>query len=82
MNQSDAPDAGTDAAYEAKLRADFDGQSRDDVLRDYREMLRIRRFEEAAARAYTRAGRKQITVETDLGARTVAMMSRLLGEQP
>jgi transcriptional regulator len=30
----------------------------------------------------TRAGRKQITVETDLWARTVAMMSRLLGEQP
>ena len=50
MTQTDAPDA----AYEAKLRADFAGQSRDDVLRDYREMLRIRRFEEAAARAYTR----------------------------
>ncbi len=59
MNQSEAaPDAAAetalDAAYEAKLRADYDGQSREDVLRDYREMLRIRRFEEAAARAYTR----------------------------
>ena len=55
MTQTDAaPDAAPDAAYEAKLRADFAGQSRDDVLRDYREMLRIRRFEEAAARAYTR----------------------------
>ena len=28
----------------------------------------------------TRAGRKQITVEADLWARTVAMMNRLLGE--
>ena len=55
MTQTDAaPDAAPDAAYEAKLRTDFAGQSRDDVLRDYREMLRIRRFEEAAARAYTR----------------------------
>jgi len=59
MNQSEAapdaaPDTAVDAAYEAKLRADYDGQSRDDVLRDYREMLRIRRFEEGAARAYTR----------------------------
>ena len=30
----------------------------------------------------TRAGRKQITVEADLWARTVAMMNRLLGEKP
>jgi pyruvate dehydrogenase E1 component alpha subunit len=59
MTQSEAapdaaPESTVDAAYEAKLRADYDGQSREDVLRDYREMLRIRRFEEAAARAYTR----------------------------
>lgn len=59
MNQSDAapdaaPETAVDAAYEAKLRADYEGESREDVLRDYREMLRIRRFEEAAARAYTR----------------------------
>ena len=32
--------------------------------------------------ALTRAGRKQITVEADLWARTVAMMNRLLGEKP
>ena len=32
--------------------------------------------------AITRAGRKQITVEADLWARTVAMMNRLLGEKP
>src|SRR5690606_9410743 len=55
MNQpDDAQDAGLDPEYEAKLRADYEGESREDVLRDYREMLRIRRFEEAAARAYTR----------------------------
>lgn len=46
--------AEADAAYEAQLRADFKAHSRDELLADYREMLRIRRFEEAAARAYTR----------------------------
>jgi pyruvate dehydrogenase E1 component alpha subunit len=45
---------GLDPAYEAKLREDFQAQSKDEILRDYRAMLRIRRFEEAAARAYTR----------------------------
>ena len=37
-----------------EVPADFQDQSKDDVLRDYRAMLRIRRFEESAARAYTR----------------------------
>ncbi len=37
-----------------EVPADFQGQTKDDVLRDYRAMLRIRRFEESAARAYTR----------------------------
>jgi pyruvate dehydrogenase E1 component alpha subunit len=46
--------AGQDSAELDQLRAEFADQSKDDVLRDYRAMLRIRRFEEAAARAYTR----------------------------
>ena len=37
-----------------EVPADFQGQTKDEVLRDYRAMLRIRRFEESAARAYTR----------------------------
>lgn len=51
MNQ---PETAPDPSYEAKLKSDFEQQSKEDVLRDYRDMLRIRRFEEAAARAYTR----------------------------
>ena len=38
----------------AEIAAQFKGQSKDDTLRDYLAMLRIRRFEESAARAYTR----------------------------
>ncbi|MBL9099704.1 MAG: pyruvate dehydrogenase (acetyl-transferring) E1 component subunit alpha [Myxococcales bacterium] len=37
-----------------KLKSEFADQQKDDLLRDYRAMLRIRRFEEAAARAYTK----------------------------
>jgi pyruvate dehydrogenase E1 component alpha subunit len=37
-----------------EVPADFQGQTKAEVLRDYRAMLRIRRFEESAARAYTR----------------------------
>jgi len=44
----------TPANVAAEIAAQFKGQSKDDVLRDYLGMLRIRRFEEAAARAYTR----------------------------
>jgi pyruvate dehydrogenase E1 component alpha subunit len=44
----------TDVSYEDQLKAAFKDQSKDDILRDYLAMLRIRRFEEAAARAYTR----------------------------
>ena len=44
----DTPD--TDAALPETLRA----ASKDDALHAFREMLRIRRFEENAARAYTR----------------------------
>jgi len=48
-------DATTPAAQAAaEIAAQFAGQSKDDVLRDYLAMLRIRRFEESAARAYTR----------------------------
>ena len=43
-----------DEKLAAEIAAQFAGQSKDDVLRDYLGMLRIRRFEEAAARAYTR----------------------------
>ena len=44
----------TEVSYEDQLKAAFKDQSKDDILRDYLAMLRIRRFEEAAARAYTR----------------------------
>lgn len=37
----------------AEIASQFKHQSKDEVLRDYLGMLRIRRFEEAAARAYT-----------------------------
>lgn len=37
-----------------EMPIDFKAQTKDEVLSDYRGMLRIRRFEEAAARAYTR----------------------------
>ncbi|HEY8377262.1 MAG TPA: thiamine pyrophosphate-dependent enzyme [Nannocystis sp.] len=80
MNQPDAaPDAGIDAAYEAKLRADFEGESRDDVLRDYREMLRIRRFEEAAARAYTR-GKISGFLHLYIGQEAIAVATRQVME--
>jgi pyruvate dehydrogenase E1 component alpha subunit len=48
------PKTQTLAKITAEIAAQFEGQSKDDVLRDYLGMLRIRRFEEAAARAYTR----------------------------
>jgi len=52
-----SPDA-TASTHAAKTAAEikdqFKAQSKDEVLRDYLGMLRIRRFEEAAARAYTR----------------------------
>ena len=38
----------------AEIAAQFAGQSKEQVLGDYLAMLRIRRFEESAARAYTR----------------------------
>jgi pyruvate dehydrogenase E1 component alpha subunit len=44
----------TEVSYEDQLKAAFKDQSKDEILRDYLAMLRIRRFEEAAARAYTR----------------------------
>jgi pyruvate dehydrogenase E1 component alpha subunit len=50
-SESDGP---RDAKLAAEIAAQFKGQSKDDLLRDYLGMLRIRRFEEAAARAYTR----------------------------
>src|SRR5690606_35649646 len=43
------PSEPTDALPES-----LTGQSKDETLRMFREMLRIRRFEETAARAYTR----------------------------
>ena len=50
----DAGDGPRDAKLAAEIAAQFEGQSEEDLLRDYLGMLRIRRFEEAAARAYTR----------------------------
>lgn len=51
---SGSEEAAPPTVDEGALAAEFAGQSKDDLLRDYRGMLRIRRFEEAAARAYTR----------------------------
>lgn len=62
-------------AYEALLRADFAGQERDAVLRDYREMLRIRRFEEGAARAYTR-GKISGFLHLYIGQEAIAVATR------
>lgn len=53
--EAKAGEATTSAAQAAaEIAAQFAGQSKEQVLGDYLAMLRIRRFEESAARAYTR----------------------------
>ena len=60
----------------AEIAAQFAGQSKDDVLRDYLAMLRIRRFEESAARAYTR-GKISGFLHLYIGQEAIAVGTRL-----